>query len=144
MRELMRRAIEDAGFMVLESENAQQLEVALRTSLFATVPRALLVISASLIDKARDSLLTLGKQRAALAFSPPHLILTYEFGALAEGSPSDPFGCIPAATLEKPFDLALLQGIAYRCRTFPAGAQPLVVNGGEECTEVKRGFPYMP
>jgi hypothetical protein len=129
MRELMRRTIEDAGFMVLESENAQQLEIALRTSLFATVPRALLVISASLIDKARDGLLTLGKQRAALAFSPPHLILTYEFGALAEEPRSDPSGCIPAATLEKPFDLALLQGIAYRCRTFPAGVHPLVANG---------------
>jgi hypothetical protein len=129
MRELMRRTIEGAGFMVLESGNAQQLEVALRTSLFVTAPRALLVISESLIDQARDGLLTLGKQRAVLAFSPPHLILTYEFGALAEGSQSDLSGCITAGTLEKPFDLALLQGIAYRCRTFPSGVQPRVVNG---------------
>jgi hypothetical protein len=129
MRELMRRTIEGAGFIVIESGNAQQLEVALRTSLLVTAPRALLVISASLIDKAHDSVLTLGKQRAALAFAPPHLILTYEFGALAEGPRSDLSGCIPAGTLEKPFDLALLQGIAYRCRTFPAGVQPLVMNG---------------
>jgi hypothetical protein len=128
MRELMRRTIEDAGFMVLESENAQQLETALRTSLFATVPRALLVISASLIDEALDGLLTLGQQRAALAFSPPHLILTYEFGALAEGPRIDLSGYIPAGTLEKPFDLALLQEIACRYRT-SAGVQPLVVNG---------------
>lgn len=129
MRELMRRTIEGAGFMVLESGTAQQLEVALRTSLFATAPRALLVVSASLLDKARDALSTLGKQRAALEFSPPHVILTCEFGALAETPRCDLSGCIPAGMLEKPFDFALLQGIAYRCRTFPAGVRPLVVNG---------------
>lgn len=128
MRELMRRTIEGAGFMVLESGNAQQLKVALRTSLLATAPRALLVVSASLIDKAHDVLLTLGEQRAALGFSPPHVILTCEFGALADAPGGDLSGCIQAGTLEKPFDFALLQGIAYRCRTFPAGAQPIVVD----------------
>lgn len=128
MRELMRRTIEGAGFMVLESGTAQQLEVAVRTSLFVTAPRALLVVSASLIDKARDVLANLGKQRAALGFSPPHVILTCEFGALAEAPDGDLSGCVAAGTLEKPFDFALLQGIADRCRTFPAGAQPSVVN----------------
>lgn len=129
MRELMRRTIEGAGFMVLESANAPQLEVALRMRLFATAPRALLVVSATLIDKARDVLSSLSKQRASAGFSLPHVVLTCEFGALAETPPDDLSGCFPAGMLEKPFDFALLQGIAYRCRTFPAGVQPLVVNG---------------
>jgi hypothetical protein len=128
MRELMRRTIEGAEFMVLESGNAQQFEVALRTSLFVTAPRALLVVSASLIEKARDALSTLGRQRAALGFSLPHVILTCEFGALADAPRGDLSGCVQAGILEKPFDFALLQGIADRCRTFPTGAQPIVVN----------------
>lgn len=129
MRELMRRTIQGAGFMVLESANAPQLEVALRMRLLATAPRALLVVSATLLDEARDVLLSLSKQRASTGFSLPHVILTCEFGALAETPRGDLSGCIPAGMLEKPFDFALLQGIAYRCRTFPAGVQPLVVNG---------------
>lgn len=129
MRELMRRTIEGAGFMVLESGNAQQFEVALRTSLFVTAPRALLVVSASLIEKARNVLSTLGRQRAASGLSLPHVILTCEFGALADAPRGDLSGCIQAGTLEKPFDFALLQGIAYRCRTLQAEVQPLVVNG---------------
>jgi len=115
--------------MVLESANAQQLEVALRTTLFATAPRALLVVSATLVDKARDVLSSLGKQRESAGLSLPHVILTCEFGALAEAPRGNLSGCIPAGMLEKPFDFALLQGIAYRCRTFPDGVQPLVVNG---------------
>ncbi|HEX2872463.1 MAG TPA: hypothetical protein VHP33_14440 [Polyangiaceae bacterium] len=129
MRELMRRTVETAGFWVLESANVQQLDVALRTPLFATAPRTLLVVSAALLDEHRDALARLGKQRASAGLSPPHVILTCEFGALAETSPGDLSGCIPAGVLEKPFDFGLLQGIAYRCRTLAAGVQPLVVNG---------------
>jgi hypothetical protein len=129
MRELMRRTVETAGFWVLESANVQQLDVALRTPFFATAPRALLVVSATLLDEHRDVLSRLGRQRASTDLLPPHVILTCEFGALAETSPGDLCGCIPAGVLEKPFDFGLLQGIAYRCRTLPAGVQPLVVNG---------------
>ena len=98
--------------MVLVSANAAQLEVALRMRLFAAAPRALLVVSARLIDEARDALSSLSMQRASTGFSPPHVILTCEFGALAETPRGDLSGCIPAGMLEKPFDFALLQGIA--------------------------------
>ena len=129
MRELMRRTVETAGFLVLESANVQQLDVALRTPLFATAPRTLLVVSATLLDEHRDALARLGKQRASAGLSPPHVVLTCEFGALVETPPGDLSGCIPAGVLEKPFDFGLLQGIAYRCRTLAAGVQPLIVNG---------------
>jgi hypothetical protein len=129
MRELMRRTIEAAGFWVLESANGQQLDVALRTTLFAGAPRVLVVVSATLLDEHGDALSRLGKQRASTALSPPHVILTCEFGALVETPPGDLSGCISAGILEKPFDFGLLQGIAYRCRTLAAGVQPLVVNG---------------
>mgnify|MGYP001555396590 CR=1 FL=1 len=127
MRELMRRTVETAGFLVLESANIQQLDVALRTQLFTTLPRVLLVVSVTLLDGG-DALSRLGEQRASTGLSPPHVILTCEFGALAETSPGDLSGCISAGVLEKPFDFGLLQGIAYRCRTLAAGVQPLVVN----------------
>ncbi len=129
MRELMRRTIEAAGFWVLESANGQQLEVALRTPFFATAPRALVVVSATLLDEHGDVLSRLGKHRASAGLSPPHVILTCEFGALAEMPPGDLSGCIPAGVLEKPFDFGLLQGIAYRCRTLAAGVQHLAANG---------------
>lgn len=129
MRELMRRTIEAVGFWVLESANGQQLDVALRTPLFATAPRALVVLSATLLDEHGDVLSRLGKQRASAGLSSPHVILTCEFGALAETPPSELSGCISAGMLEKPFDFGLLQGIAYRCRTLAAGVQPLAVNG---------------
>ena len=128
MRELMRRTVETAGFWVLESANVQQLDVALRTPLFATAPRALLVVSVTLLDEHGDALSRLGKQRAATRLSPPHVLLTCEFGALGETPQGDLSGCIFAGMLEKPFDFGLLQGIAYRCRTLAAGVQPLVVN----------------
>lgn len=129
MRELMRRTVETAGFLVLESADVQQLDVALRTQLFATAPRALLVVSATLLEENGDALSRLGEQRAATGLSPPHVILTCEFGALAETPLSDLSGCVAAGVLEKPFDFGLLQGIAYRCRTLAVGVQPLVVNG---------------
>lgn len=128
MRELMRRTIEGAGFVVLESANARQLEIALRMPLLVAAPRALLVVSATLADKARDVLVSLGKQRASLGFPLPHIILTCEFGALAEAPRDAPSGCISAGMLEKPFDFALLQGIASRCHTSPTGIQPVGVS----------------
>lgn len=129
MRELMRRTIEAAGFMVLEGAQASQLEVMLRTALFVTAPRALLVVSAALIDDAREVVSSLGRERAAAGFPPAHLVLTCEFGALNETPRGELAGCTLAGTLEKPFDFALLQGIAYRCRTSVAGVEPLVVAG---------------
>jgi hypothetical protein len=128
MRELMRRAIEGAGFLVLESATAQQLEVALRTRLFAAAPRALLVVSATLVVTAGHLLSSLCRQRVAGNLSLPHVVLTCEFGALAETPSADLAGCIPEGMLEKPFDFALLQGIAHRCGTSPAGVQRLEVN----------------
>ena len=129
MRELMRRTIESTGFWVLESANAHQLDATLQAPLFGTAPRALLVISATLLDEPRDVLSRLGKQRVSAGLPPPHVILTCEFGALAETPLGDLSGCIRAGMLEKPFDFGLLQGIAYRCRTLAAGVQPLIVNG---------------
>jgi len=120
MRELMRRTLEGVAFMVLESGTAEQVEVALRTPLFVTAPRALLVVSASLIDDGRAVLSSLGQRRAALGFAPPHIALTCEFGAASEAPQGELSGCVSAGILEKPFDFALLQDIAYRCRTAPS------------------------
>jgi hypothetical protein len=129
MRALMRRAVQTAGFVVLEGASNAQLEVALQNPMIVTAPRALMVVSATLMAGAGRVLATLVQQRTSSRQVLPYLILTCEFGALGETPELDFGGCISAGILEKPFDFALLQGLAYRCRTFPVGVQPLVVNG---------------
>jgi hypothetical protein len=123
MRELMRRTVEGTGFVVLESASASELDLALRMQMVVTAPRALLVVSATLMQKASGVLTTLARQRAALGRVLPHVIMTCEFGALAETPMLDLSECIPVGILEKPFDFTALEGTAYRCRTFPAGIQ---------------------
>jgi hypothetical protein len=129
MRALMRRTIESAGFVVMESADRSQVDAALRARLVLTAHSALLVVSSLLVESASGAISTLAKERAIVGCAFPHLLFTCEFGALAEAPRPDLFECIPAGILEKPFDFAVLQGIAYRCRTFPTAIGPLAVDG---------------
>jgi hypothetical protein len=129
MRALMRRALQGTGFIVPEGASTSQVDVALQNPMVVAAPRVLLVVSATLLSKANGVLATLVQQRTSLEQVLPYVILTCEFGALGETPELDFCGCISAGILEKPFDFALLQGIAYRCRTRPVPVQPLVGNG---------------
>jgi hypothetical protein len=129
MRALMRRALQGAGFIVLEGADTSQFDVAVQNPMVVAAPRVLLVVSATLLAKANGVLATLVQQRTSLDHVLPYVILTCEFGALGETPELDFSGCISAGILEKPFDFGLLQGIAHRCRTLPVPVQALVVNG---------------
>lgn len=50
----------------------------------------------------------------------PQVLMTCEFGTIKSCPRPEFSDCTSVGLLEKPFDFALLQGIAYRCRTTPA------------------------
>src|SRR5262245_44173738 len=112
----MQRALEEAGFAVLHSANPLQLEVTLRASSFAYAQQALVVAATTIALPCAYAASALGRQRLRSDLPWLRLLLTCEFGAVVRVPPELPY-CIAVGLLEKPFDLALLQGIAYRCRT---------------------------
>lgn len=124
LRELMRRALEEAGYSVAESESAAQLEVALRTETAIDAPKALLVVSTAMFQACSGCVVTLTQWRAARGHPAVFVLLTCEFGTLEDSSLPNFGACSSAGILEKPFDLALLQRIASGCRAL---GQPLAL-----------------
>lgn len=117
LRALMRRALEGADYAVVEGASALQLEAALRTRPVNTAPRALLVVSVSMLETCSGMVADFARWRATAGRPVPHVLLTCEFGTLG-GSPLPDLGeCRSEGILEKPFELASLQSIADRCRT---------------------------
>jgi hypothetical protein len=128
LRELIRRTIEGAGFVVLEVATQQHLDVVLRTRAAAVAPRVMLILPTTMVASCSPAVADWVAQRATYRCAPPCLLLTCEFGTLTEVPSPELDGCVSAGVLEKPFDFALLQGVAYRFRTFPPGVQPFVVS----------------
>lgn len=124
MRALMRRSLEQAGYSVVECANSTQVNAALRTTSSRTALCFLLVTSAAMVLASRELLESLGRARADSARTRPLVLMTCEFGAI-EGLPRLEFSdCAPVGLLEKPFDFALLRGIAARCRATPTTLIP--------------------
>lgn len=117
--ELMRRTLEAVDYAILESGSALQLEGVLRTNHVTQAPRALLVVSLRMFEACSAVVEAFTRRRAALGLPAPHVLLTCEFGTLRNSAPPDFGECLSAGILEKPFDLTLLEGIAYRCRMCP-------------------------
>ena len=123
LRELMRRTLEAADYAILEGGSALQLEVVLRTKHVTHAPRALLVVSIAMFEACSAVVEAFTQRRVALGLPTPHVLLTCEFGTLRNSSPPDFGECFSVGILEKPFDLTLLQGIAYRCRMWPQASR---------------------
>ncbi|RYZ02021.1 MAG: hypothetical protein EOO73_33405 [Myxococcales bacterium] len=117
MRELMKRALTEAGFETLDSASPLELELKLRSPRLRTAPRALLVLADALCSRSQTALAALAALRAESELGEPQVLLTREFGTSPAEAPRDLGGCTVAAVLEKPFDFSLFQAIAYRCRT---------------------------
>ena len=128
LRELIRRTIEGAGFVVLEVATPQHLEVVLHARAAAAAPRVMLIVPATMVASCSPAVADWVAQRATYRCAPPCLLVTCEFGTLNEVPRPELDGCVSAGVLEEPFDFALLQGMAYRFRTFPPGVQPFVVS----------------
>ncbi len=122
MRELMRRALEDAGFETLDSSSFVEFGLKLQSRRLRTAPRALLVLADTMSSRSQPVISALAAQRVAGDLQEPELLLTREFGSTAQDAPRDIGGCRVAAVLEKPFDFSLFQAIAYRCRTSSSAA----------------------
>lgn len=123
MRELMKRALSEAGFETLDSASFVEFDLKLRSRRLRTAPRALLVMADVLSTRSEPSLSALAALRVAEELVEPQVVLTREFGTPSQETPRDLGGCTVAAILEKPFDLGLFQAIAYRCRTSEEAAQ---------------------
>lgn len=117
LRELMRRALEGAGYGILEIASSAQLEAEMRNGYVTSAPGALLAVSASMFDASAAVVVAFARWRAAINRPVPHVLLTCEFGTLRDFSPPDLGECAFAGILEKPFDLTLLQSVACRCRS---------------------------
>ncbi|MDF3064649.1 MAG: hypothetical protein K0R38_250 [Polyangiaceae bacterium] len=120
MRDLMKRALSEAGFATLDSSSFVELDLKLRSRLLRTAPRALLVLADVMSSRCQPSLAALAALRLEDELDEAQVVLTREFGSASSDAPRDLGGCTVAAVLEKPFDLTLFQAIAYRCRTASA------------------------
>lgn len=120
MRDLMKRALSEAGFATLDSSSFVELDLKLRSRLLRTAPRALLVLADVMSARCQPSLAALAALRLEDELQEAQVVLTREFGSAPRDAPRDLGGCTVAAVLEKPFDLTLFQAIAYRCRTASA------------------------
>lgn len=122
LRELMKRALRDAGFETLDSGSFVEFDLKLRSRSLRTASRALLVLADVLSSRSQPAISALAELRAADDLLQPQVVLTREFGSDSLEPPRALGGCTVAAVLEKPFDFSLFQAIAYRCRTSsPAG-----------------------
>ena len=74
--------------------------------------RVLLVLGVRMALGSSSSIRALARERSRQLLSPIHVVLTYEFGTLTTVSAPDLSPCHLDATLEKPFDLQTLQGVA--------------------------------
>jgi hypothetical protein len=119
LRDLMHRALVAADYEVIDSSNALQLEVGLRTSAVHDAKIALFVLGARLAAQCSASISAAARERARLALPPVQIILTFEFGTLATLPVPDLAPCVTRCSLEKPFDLLELRAIALECRRLP-------------------------
>jgi hypothetical protein len=115
LRDLMRRTLSAAGYDVVDSSNAFQLEVGLKGSTASAAPHALFVFGERLATQCAASILAVARERARVGLPQAQLILMYEFGSLVlpalQLTP-----CVIKGVLEKPFDLFDLQAMALECR----------------------------
>jgi CheY-like chemotaxis protein len=123
MRELMKRALRDAGFETLDSGSFVEFDLKLRSRSLRTASCALLVLADVLSSRSQPAISALAELRAADELLEPQVMLTREFGSDQQEPPRDLGGCTIAAVLDKPFDLALFQAIAYRYRTSSAPSE---------------------
>jgi hypothetical protein len=112
LRELMWRTLAGIGFDVLESSSFAHLEVYLRLDSVLRAERVLLVLGVRMAQGSSASIRALARERARQLLPPVHVVLTYEFGTLTSVAAPDLSPCHLEATLEKPFDLQVLQGVA--------------------------------
>lgn len=130
MRELIRFTLEPIGFSILECSSSTQLSSVLRAEASRSALCVFVVATGAIASDSRAPLATLGKERAAMARTLPFVLTTCEFGTLESYSRPKLVDCVPVGLLEKPFDFALLHGIAERCRGSPAQA---VSSPGARC-----------
>jgi hypothetical protein len=113
----MSRALSEAGFETLETATPLELDLKLRSRRVRSAPRALVVLANILSSRSRPALSALANLRVEEGLLEPQVVLTREFGSASQDMPGELGGCPVAAVLEKPFDLGVLQAIAFRCRT---------------------------
>lgn len=126
LRELMRGALQRAGYSVIEAGGAAQLEATLRSRHLTSTPRVLLVVCIAMCAGSSDVVVGFTRRRASLGHPAPHILLTCEFGTLGHSALPEVGLCISAGILEKPFELALLQSVAARCQMSSAGVSAQV------------------
>lgn len=132
LRDLMHRSLVAAGYEVVDSSNLLQVEVGLRVSAVCGARNALFIFGARLAAQCSPAICAAARVRARAGLPPAQVILTFEFGTLATMPRPELAPCITRGTLEKPFDLLELQGLAAECwhRTMPSKAGGAVaVNG---------------
>ncbi len=117
LRELLKRTLREAGFEVLESSTFVEFDLRLRLRALRAAGRALLVLGDVIATRSEPSIRALAAQRVEDGLGRPQLVVTREMGALPGEGYEQLGDCNVIATLEKPFDLSLLQAMAFRFRT---------------------------
>lgn len=108
LRALMRRALESAGYEVVEASGQADLTESLLLARLALAGRVLVVSTHSIALACREALTTAARRRVDAGSSPVSLLLTCELGTVDRCPVLEPPGCVSAGLLEKPFDFESL------------------------------------
>jgi DNA-binding NtrC family response regulator len=122
LRRLMRNAVHQAGYDIVECSNSLQLKVELRTANVVEASAVLLVVSKDVAKQCTEELVTLFRNRAKAGRSTVEVAFTSEFGAPEPAPSMGPYALV--GLLEKPFSLDELERIARQCLGGESATRP--------------------
>jgi hypothetical protein len=121
LRRLMRDALVDAGYEVLEADSSTALATQAHEPAVVLAPTLLIVLSGKWATQCAVPLSVAATMRHQLSLAPVCVALLYELGTLGVVESPELHHCRTLAMLEKPFEMDLLREIARAAR---AGVQP--------------------
>lgn len=112
LRSLMRQALIDAGYRVLQAESSNALASQVHDPTLISAGTMLLVLGGRWAAQCAVPISVAATMRHQMTRSPACLVLLYELGTLGLIEKPELHHCRTVAMLEKPFEMAVLRGAA--------------------------------
>ena len=117
LRQLMRDALSDAGYQVVQAESSTALAALVHERSVASAAEMLLVLGARWASQCAIPISVAATLRQQLNLSPVSVVLLYELGTLGILEGPELHHCRTVAMLEKPFEMDVLKEAAREAAT---------------------------
>lgn len=119
LRSLMRGALVEAGYQVLQAESSAALATQVHEPALVSAPAMLLVLGGKWASQCAVPISVAATLRQQSNLAPTCVVLLYELGTLGLLESPELHHCRTVAMLEKPFELDVLKEVARSTAAHP-------------------------